>query len=338
MTNSFTVGSVDMQLPIMLGGGVCKFLHHLDPYLRSDLPVGALEIGSFTPTLREGNPGNPQWPGSYEELQRYGFGLNAWSMPNAGFYETAQDLEIEEVPFPLVANIAGFAPKDFAEGINALEYLPSIAATTLNFGCPNTENIPIAYDLNSIKAILDDLRLTQPKKPVWVKLSPYVTEQEREQLMFLLRCSTGLDVDMSETPTAPEGFLEEVLRMLLDYSFVTAVILANTLGNVKVINPTTGEPMIEVNGGKGGLSGDFLRENITLPLVERASAFLGNYLDIIACGGVFTGDHALDYLKAGAKGVQCISGPIWNGGPRFFQDLIEGSMGLQEYLTTEMLG
>ncbi len=338
MSHSLTVGGVPMQLPIMLGGGVCKFVHQLNPYLRSDLQVGALEIGSFTPALREGNPGSPQWPESYEELCKYTFGLNAWSMPNAGFQGTAECLARIHSPHPLVSNIAGFAPDHFVEGVKTFEALPGVVATTLNFGCPNTENVPIAYDLRSIKAILDNLRLAQPEKPVWVKLSPYVTEQERERLAFLLRCSTGLGVDMSETPTAPEGFLEEVLRVLLDYSFVTAVILTNTLGNVKVTDPTTSEPIIGVNGNKAGLSGDFLRKNIVLPLVGRASAFLGNYLDIIACGGVFDGSHVLEYLNAGAKGVQCVSGPTWNGGPRFFQDLLEESDELQEYLTNEMLG
>jgi dihydroorotate dehydrogenase len=119
---------------------------------------------------------------------------------------------------------------------------------------------------------------------------------------------------------------------------VKAVILANTLGNVKVTDPTIGEPVIKVNNNKAGLSGDFLRENIVLPLVGRASAFLGNYLDIIACGGVFDGSHVLEYLNAGAKGVQCVSGPTWNGGPRFFQNLIADSSELQEYLTNEIPG
>jgi dihydroorotate dehydrogenase len=341
MTYSFTVGGVPMQFPIMLGGGVCKFVHQLDLYLRSDLPVGALEIGSFTPELREGNPGSPQWPETYEELRKCGFGLNAWSMPNEGFKETSLKLAEVQTSHPLVVNIAGFAPTDFVEGVKTFEALPNVAATTLNFGCPNTENIPIAYDLNSIKAILDELRLIGPEKPVWVKLSPYITKADLNTLTYSFEKSFGIDT--RQVPTVADGYLQEVLTLLLDYSFVKAVILTNTLGNVMVYPPVAQGsrhelPALSVNNNKGGLSGDMLRKHIVLPLITEAFSFIGNYLDIIACGGVFDGDHILEYFNVGAKGVQCVSGPIWNGGPRFFQNLITDSNELQEYLTNEIPG
>ncbi len=336
---TYVIGGVPMQLPIMLGGGVCKFVHQLDPYLRSDLSVGALEIGSFTPALREGNPGSPQWPDTYEELQKYGLGLNAWSMPNAGFQGTLIKLAKMQSPHPLVANIAGFAPMDFVEGVKTFEAIPGVAATTLNFGCPNTEKIPIAYSISSMLAILNSLRLARPEKPVWVKLSPYLTKGQVSSLAYSFENELG--VDMRQTPTASSEFLEEVLSVLLEYSFVKAVILTNTLGNVQINVPVAPgsrhkQPALHVNGNKGGLSGNMLREHIVLPLVTKAFSFIGNYIDIIACGGVFDGNHAVDYLNAGAKGVQCVSGPTWGGGPKFFPRLIEGSPALQNYLAQHM--
>jgi dihydroorotate dehydrogenase len=332
MTHPFTVGGIPMQLPIMMGGGVCKFVHQLDPYLRPDLPVGALELGSITPACREGNLESPQWPETSEEFQQYGFGLNAWSMPNAGFEDSLTRLAGILSPHPLVVNVAGEKPAHFVLGVARTESLQNVVASTLNFGCPNMEKIPIAYSIPSMRVILEDITRYEPNKPVWVKLSPYITKAKRDRFQFLLRCQTGLDVDMSEVPTAPAGFLEEVLDLLCKYHFVKGIILTNTLGNVKLTDPKTGEPAIGSNGGKAGLSGDFLRENIVLPLVKRAIAFLGNYIDIIACGGGLKGEHILDFLNTGAKGVQCVSGPTWNGGPRFFQNLIEESPALQDYL------
>jgi dihydroorotate dehydrogenase len=335
MTHPFTVGGVPMQYPFMIGGGVCKFVHQLNPYLRPDLPVGALEVGSFTPALREGNPGSPQWPEDYGTLRRYGFGLNAWSMPNAGFQGSLNELAGLPSPHPIVVNVAGEKPADFVRGVLCSETLQNVAATTLNFGCPNTEKIPIAYSIPSMQAILDAIWSAKPKKPVWVKLSPYITKEERDKFAFLLQCQTGVTVDMSETPLAPEGFLEQALDVVNGYSFVRAVILTNTLGNVKFTDPKTGKNAIGCNNGKGGLSGDLLREKIVLPLVKRAVHFLESdphTTDVIACGGIFSGEHVLDYLHAGAKGVQCVSGPIWNGGPRFFRDLLAESEELQHYL------
>lgn len=332
MTHPFTVGGIPMQLPIMMGGGVCKFVHQLDPYLRPDLPVGALELGSITPAFREGNLESPQWPETSDEFERYGFGLNAWSMPNAGFEDSLTQLAGISSPHPILVNVTGFQPGNFLRGLIMSEAMPLIAGTILNFGCPNTEGTPIAYDLNSMRAVLNKIAWYGPSKPLWVKLSPYITTLERDHLQFLLRCQTGLDVDMSEVPTALEGFLEEVLHLLCRYHFVKGVILTNTLGNVKLTDPQTGKSAIGSNGGKAGLSGDFLRESIVLPLVRRAVPFLDNRIDVIACGGGLRGEHILDYLNTGAKSVQCVSGPIWNGGPRFFQNLIEESPALQDYL------
>lgn len=325
------VGGVKMHqgLPYMMGGGVCKFVHQLEPYLRKDLPCGALELGSITPAFREGNQGSPQWPESYEELRQYKGGVNAWSMPNAGFKGTATLLSHIESPPPIVANIAGFTPNDFAEGVEKFEKLPQVVATISNWGCPNTENLPVSYDLKSMIAILDMIRTVNPTKPVWVKLSPYVTEDKISRLIQKL---WPLRTDFSEVPTAPEGFLKEVLEVLLAYPFVKAVILFNTLGNVRIFDPETDEPVLKVNDGKGGLSGDLLRVEVALPAVKQAAAFLGNRLDVIACGGAFEGDHIVHYLNAGAKLVQCTSGSTWGGGSRFFQHLIEGSEALQNYL------
>ncbi len=348
---TYVIGGVPMQLPIMLGGGVCKFVHQLDPYLRSDLPVGALELGSITPEARTGNVGGvAQWPESYEDFQRYGFGLNAWSMPNAGFVATAKELAGIQSPHPIVVNVAGFKPEDFVEGIKTFEVLEIVKATVTNYGCPNTENIPIAYDLNSVTATREALSLAQPKKPVWEKFSAYITEDERDQLAHkLAEIVYPLVVDMSQVPTAPARFLEEVLHSLEQYTFVKAVIIANTLGNVRIIDPKTNKPVIGFNDGKAGLSGPFLRDNVTLALVRRVSAYLKDWLEqlawgdvstppfsglnIISCGGSVTGQDVVDCLKVGANGVQCVSGPSWYGdGPRFFQNLIQDSPELQEYL------
>jgi dihydroorotate dehydrogenase len=130
MTHPFTVGGIPMQLPIMMGGGVCKFVHQLDPYLRPDLPVGALELGSITPACREGNLESPQWPETSEEFQQYGFGLNAWSMPNAGFEDSLTRLAGILSPHPLVVNVAGEKPAHFVLGpISLSKSAPSCSRT-----------------------------------------------------------------------------------------------------------------------------------------------------------------------------------------------------------------
>lgn len=335
MNKPFMVGGIPMNLPIMLGAGVCKDPSALTPYLRDDLVAGALEFGSFTPRLRKVNEGVVQWPETWEEFQTEGFGLNSFRMPNRGFMTVAEELWLlRSSPLPLIVNVAGFSVADYAEGVKIFDPIPTTAAITINLGCPNAHDqktVPMAYDYESLEELLATLSQMAIRKPIWIKLSPFVTSKKIASIQPRFP-----HLDFSRTPTVSLGYVEKVLRLIQQYDFIHAVIFSNTLPNVVFTTPE-GKTVTSPNNGQAGLSGPIVKE-ISVKLIRRARAMLWSGIDLIGCGGILTGQDAVDYFKAGACGVQCVSGPAWypGGGPRFFADFLAESSALQDALTKRM--
>ena len=336
MTKNFIVGGVPMDLPIMVGGGVCKTPASVLPYMRSDVMVGGVETGSYTPLARTGNEGHSlSHPSSLEAVERLGFGLNAFGMPNCGFLEAFSRLQSnrEKHCKPLLINVAGFSPQDYEMGARLFDNDPFTdpfgSAMVMNMGCPNTENVPVAYDMDSMVRVLSALSHVGIRIPLWLKLSPYIHEHDRERLQ-----KEHPEIDFSNVPVVREYFIHHLCDLIAQYPFVRAVILSNTLGNC--IRYQDGRPVTTPNGGKAGLSGPIIRP-ISVGLVRDFRTLLPEEIDVIGCGGILHGDHAMEYFEAGAAGVQCTSGPFWHGdGPRWFSDLITESDRLQEYLSARM--
>ena len=64
--------------------------------------------------------------------------------------------------------------------------------------------------------------------------------------------------------------------------------------------------------GRGGLSGKPLFQH-TLRIVKDIRKHAGEKFMINACGGIFTGEDALEALAAGATTVQIYTGFIYEG-------------------------
>lgn len=325
----YYVGGIKMNLPIMVGAGACKTPASILPYMRPDVSVGAVSTGSYTPLLRLGNEGTLFWPDDFSEFTRNRFGLNSFGMPNSGF-ETAAKEFLPKYEHPVIASIAGFSVDDYALGVKTFDALPGIAAIKANVGCPNAHDkkpIPIAYDPDSLLRILEAIERLKPKKPIWLKLSPYITAEQRYVLQ-----GTYPFIDFSHVPVVEKGFLGDVLSVVWEYQFlVRAVIFSNTLPNV-IVCSGTGNPVTTPNGGKAGLSGPILKR-ISIDLIRQAMNMLPGQIDLIGSGGVLHGDDVVDYLEAGASAVFATSGPFWAGNdPRIFTDMLSGSERFQKYL------
>lgn len=335
MSKAFIVGGVAMQVPVIVGAGACKTPQSMLPYMRPDVSVGAVVTGSYTPKERAGNQGRLFWPDDFSEFVKRGFALNSFGMPNDGFTTVAEAIRTE-YPHPVVVSVAGFSVEDFVRGVEVFDRHPGVAAIELNCGCPNAHDqktVPIAYDYESLAAILDaidDIRVLQ--KPIWVKLSPLVTRAELLEFQRGLSTDVVLRLDLSAVPVVDENHFENVMLLMEQHACVHAVVFSNTLPNV-VFSDDSGNPVTTPNGGKAGLSGRLLKP-ISLWLIGRATELLfAETFDFIGCGGVLTGEDAMDYIDAGASGVMATTGPYLSGNdPRFFAELISGSGRLQEYL------
>lgn len=330
----FVVGGVPMTSPLILGGGAAKTPEATEAYVQEGPTHGAAESGGYTPEPREVLKGTVFYPPELGDFLRLRFGLNAFGLNNPGYEEAYRKLQaLYALPHktklkPLVANISPLSVQGFAQGAELFGQADScVAAITANTGCPNTENIPMAYDLGALRKILEAMSGVPCHRPVWLKLSPYTT---LNRLTEIAERNAHLGLDFKAVMTAPRSHLRHVIELVGRYPIVRAVIFSNTLGGV-VCRDASGQPVTTPNGGRAGLSGEIVKE-ISLDLIREAAPIMPEGVDLIGCGGVVHGDDAVDYFEAGAKAVQCTSGPFWYGGPKFFQDLLEGSPRLQNYL------
>jgi dihydroorotate dehydrogenase len=165
---------------------------------------------------------------------------------------------------------------------------------------------------------------TEPKVPIWVKLSPCLTLTELKSL-----ANRYPEFDFTDVPTFEEGFDRKIIELVARYPFVRAVVLNNTLPNVRRIE--NGHSVTTPNDGKAGMSGPAMLEITRRSVVNAGWLLAETDIDIIASGGIMNGDNAAELLELGAAAVACTSGPVWSG-PRFFADMLQSER-LQNFLT-----
>lgn len=325
------VGGISMDYPIVVGSGVCKTPRSILPYLDSNLPIGAVITGSYTPDAREGNLERPvdHWS---NELNS---GFNAYGMPNISFAKAYEELSVVLTNRPIIFNFAGFLPKEFVDMVSHhldnYRLAPSISAMEANWGCPNAHDkktFPIANDFDSIVETLEGWRELFGGEdnpfPLWVKLSPYLTRDDLKEF--------PPTIDTSSFPVVNDGFAEKVANLLASVRYrkiLYAVVNFNTIGNC--IYQENGKPITAPNGGKAGMSGALLKK-FSLRQNKIFREILPQSIDTIASGGILHGDDVADFLDEKVAGVQCTSLPHWFGGPKAIPKLYEESDRLLSHL------
>jgi len=192
--------------------------------------------------------------------------INSIGLPNKGLYGyMAEDLpRLAELPVPLIVNVMGSSPDDFAQLVAAFAERDEVAALELNVSCPNVKTgLLMGADPRETAALLDAVR-PRTAKPLIVKLTP--------------NCAS---------PAAVAAAAEE--------HGADAVSLVNTLRGVAMDPRRPGRPWL--GGGSGGVSGPAIRA-IALAQVHEVRARVR--LAIVGMGGVQSGCHAADLIDAGA--------------------------------------
>ena len=323
----FSVGGIEMNYPIIVGAGGCKYPAQLKPYLRDDLPIGAITLGSITPNASLGNEGVLFYPNTWTEFLESGAGQNSFGMQNDGNEKSCLGLPIDS-PIPIIGSIAAFSIDDFLPGIQCFDEHPVIRAIKLNISCPNKGKLPIGFDLEALSQLIQKIRALSLRCPIWIKTPRYVTKE-----ILVSFAEKHREFDFSATPTVEESFIREFAQLIGENSdIIRALVVGNTLGNVVRRHPN-GATVTTPNGGQAGLSGPIVRE-LSIDLLMRLIGLLGHTVDFIGSGGVLTGDDAMQYLvHEDIAAVCCTSGPFWSGdGPRFFANLLAESEQLQNYL------
>ena len=263
-----SVGGVVLPNPVMLASGTAGHGAELHPYL--DLStVGAVVVKSLSAEPWGGNPA----PRVHETTAGM---LNSVGLQNPG----VEAWRADELPDLLatgarvVVSIWGFTVEAYAKAAAMVADLPAqVVAVEANVSCPNVEDRrrmfahSCAGTTEAVGAVRGALG---PDRPLWVKLSPNVTD------------------------------LTEIAGAALDAG-ADALTLVNTVMGM-AIDPDTRRPRLGSGRGGGGLSGPAIHPVAVRAVFDCHAAFPD--APIIGVGGVSTGADAAELLMAGASAVQ----------------------------------
>jgi dihydroorotate dehydrogenase (NAD+) catalytic subunit len=215
--------------------------------------------------------------------------LNAVGLQNVGVRAfVAEKLPIlRSFDTAVVANVFGYALEDYVEVIRVLEDAEGVAAYELNISCPNVKKggMQFGADAGMVADVVGAARKAAARRPLWVKLSPLVTD-----IGLIARAAEGAGAD--------------------------ALTVANTYPAMAVDFRTRKSRLGSLTGG---LSGPAIKP-ITLRLVWEARKAVR--IPIIGLGGVETAGDVLEYLAVGASAVQV--GTASFADPQVSEELAEG--------------
>jgi len=234
-------------------------------------------------TLKPGS-GNPQ-PRLIE--MKYGL-LNSVGLENIGVDALIKD----KAPMwagwqvPVIVNIAGETIDEYVQLAGKLEGVPGVSGIELNISCPNVSAGGMEFGLTPEAAA----QVTSAVKavttlPLIVKLTPNVT-------------------DIKEIALA----VEEVKA--------DAVCLINT---IKAMAIDINEKKPCLGNITGGLSGPAIKP-IALYMVYEVAKVVS--IPVIGCGGIASGEDALEFIMAGASAIQVGTANLTN--PRASLDVLQG--------------
>ena len=186
---------------------------------------------------------------------------------------------------PVIVNIAGETVSDYARLAEELDGVAGISGLEVNISCPNVESGGAEFGANPESAA----RVTAAVKsatslPVLVKLTPNTSD------------ITGVAAAVAEAGADAISLINTVRGMAIDAT---------------ARRPLLGRPT-------GGLSGPAIKP-IALAMVYAVAGAVD--LPVIGCGGITTGNDAIEFILAGATAVQ-VGTAIFNN-PRAPLDILE---------------
>lgn len=259
---SVNVGALRLSNPILTASGTfgygVEFAHLVDLNRLGGIVVKGLSLepmaGAPAPRLCDTPSGM----------------LNAVGLQNIG----ARAFVAEKLPAlrqlrtAVIANVFGYTIDEYVGVIRVLEGAEGLAAYELNISCPNTAHggIQFGSDPQMVSEVVSAARQVA-RQPLWVKLSPSVTD-----IRAIAKAAENAGAD--------------------------ALTVANTYQAMSIDIQTRKSKLGRLTGG---LSGPAIRP-ITLRLVYEAKQAVK--IPVIGLGGVEKAEDVLEYVIAGASAVQ----------------------------------
>jgi dihydroorotate dehydrogenase (NAD+) catalytic subunit len=186
---------------------------------------------------------------------------------------------------PVIANIAGASVQEYATLARRLDGVDGVSAIEVNISCPNVDSgLEFGVDPRAAAELTNAVR-RQTDLPLVVKLTPNVGD-------IVAMASAVVDAGAD------------------------GLTLINTYPAMRI---DTAARKRALGWGSGGLSGPALKP-IALKLVYDVAMAVD--VPIIGCGGIVSGEDAVEFLMAGASAVQVGTATFTN--PRATLDVLDG--------------
>ncbi len=255
-----TLAGIEFQNPIVLASGTAAYGRELHDIVDLE-SLGGLVTKAVSLAPRPG--------AKAPRVSDFPGGMiNAIGLANPGV-DVVRDTELPWLATHLrrarvLVNVVGNAVEDFAEVVTRLDDAAGVSGYELNVSCPNVKagGMEFGADRGVLRALIERARAAT-RKPLVIKLSPALPD------------------------------LAGTAQVCADAG-ADAITLTNTLPGL-VIDVETRRPRIGF--GSGGVSGPPLLP-IGVLATWRVSRAVS--LPIIGLGGVSRGEHALQYIMAGA--------------------------------------
>lgn len=253
---------------------------------------------SFKGTTKDPRLGNP-----LPRIAECTAGLiNSVGLQNPGVEKVCEE-ELPELrrifKKPLIANMSGFSPEEYEYCARAMDKEEQVGIIEVNVSCPNVHNGGMAYGvLPESAAEITRVVKAVTKKPVYIKLSPNVT-------------------DIVEIACACEEAGADGLSLI------------NTMLGMR-IDIRTRKPVIA--NRMGGFSGPAI-----FPVAVRMvnQVYHAVKIPVIGMGGVSKAEDVIEMMMAGASAVQVGAANLVN--PYACKEIIEELPALMDRLGIERL-
>ena len=262
MDLSIKLPGLNLKNPIIPASGCFGFGKEFAQIYDLSL-LGGIAIKSATPEERFGNP-TPRIAETPMGM------LNAIGLQNKGVDSIIEN----ELPFlaqyntEIIANVAGATEEDYVTVIEKLNDQDVIKAFELNIFCPNVKHGGIGLGTNpELAAHVTKMCKEVAKKPVYVKLSPNVTD-----IVSIAKAVEQAGAD--------------------------GLVLINTLLGMR-IDLKTGKPLLA--NVTGGLSGPAIKP-VAIRMVYQVAQAVN--IPVIGVGGITCAKDVLEFLNAGASAVE----------------------------------
>ena len=258
-----TLGGIELANPVIPASGTFGFGQEFRQYY----DINMLGTFSFKGTTREARFGNDT-PRIAECTAGM---LNAVGLQNPGVEHVLAHELPELATFfhkPVMANVNGFSVEEYADVAQKLDAAPQVGWLEVNVSCPNVHGGGMAFGTSAENAAAVTRAVKAvTKKPVFVKLSPNVTD-----IVSIAKACEDAGAD--------------------------GLSLINTLLGMR-ISLRTRKPILA--NTMGGFSGPAVFP-VALRMVYQVARAVR--VPVIGMGGVATADDVLEMMLAGATAVQ----------------------------------